>query len=298
MCCFSCDLKDKTVQEWLECKKQSPNSIKSFWQILVVGALNTTIDKASAEIFHEILCRIFLDGNNSASIVIPNVGLTQVYAEGAAQYIIERKGKILLSEKVKHITCKGNKVKEIVTDKNIYKNFDYVISAIPAQAFEYIICNNSKFKTLQGIPSFNYSPILNVHFWLKENPFKEKFYGLIDSKIHWLFNHGKHISLTTSAADWSIGLDNSDIMKDFCFELENYFPIFHSNLIMDYKVLKEKRATFIPDIESNMVRKNFLSKFDNLIYAGDWTNTELPSTIESAVLSGRLAAGKVITASK
>ena len=48
MSCNSCDLKDKTVKEWLECKRQSENSMESFWEILVAGTLNTTIEKASA----------------------------------------------------------------------------------------------------------------------------------------------------------------------------------------------------------------------------------------------------------
>lgn len=153
ICCQSCDLKDKTVQEWLECKKQSANSIKSFWEILVVAALNTTIDKASAEIFHTILSRIFFGGNNSSSIVIPTVGLSQLYSESASQYILERGGEIKLSEKVTQINLSGNIVAEVVTDNSSYKDFDYVISAIPAHAFESINCNHIKAKASFDIPA-------------------------------------------------------------------------------------------------------------------------------------------------
>jgi hydroxysqualene dehydroxylase len=297
ICFQSCDLKDKTVADWLKCEKQNSNSIKSFWEILVVGALNTTIDKASAEIFHTILSKIFFGDSKSSSIVIPNVGLSQLYTDSAAQFVNEHGGKIILSERVKQINLKGDTAEEVITDKSTYNNFDFLISAIPAYAFENIICDNSKALTSLDIPVLNYSPILNVHLWLKENPFKENFYGLIDSKIHWLFNNKRHVSLTTSSAEWSTGLDNSTLLKEFYFELENYFPIFQSSLVIDHKIIKEKRATFIPNIESNQARMNFSSKIDNMIYAGDWVNTGLPSTIESAVLSGRLAAEKVVTSS-
>ena len=143
------------------------------------------------------------------------------------------------------------------------------------------------------IPDLNYSPILNVHFWLNENPFKEKFYGLINSKIHWLFNHGDHISLTSSSADELIGFENDYIKTLFLSEIEKFFPIFKSEFVNNSIVIKEKRATFIPDVVSSESRNNIYSPFDNLYFAGDWTNTGLPSTIESAVLSGKTAANYV-----
>ena len=80
--------------------------------------------------------------------------------------------------------------------------------------------------------------------------------------------------------------------------MEKYFPIFHREIVVDSKVIKEKRATFIPDIASNQVRNNFSHSIGKMIIAGDWINTGLPSTIESAVLSGRMAASKVINSLK
>jgi hydroxysqualene dehydroxylase len=293
--CYSCDLKGKTVSEWLKCKNQSDNSIKAFWEILVVGALNTSIENASAEIFEEILEKIFLTGNKSSAILLPRMGLTQLYVEDAVNYLTDRGAKINLSEKVVKIKMDGNRITEVTTDRNTYNDFDYVVSAAPAHAFE-------KIEILSGqkidLPQFRYSPIVNVHFWLKENPFQEKFYGLIDSQIDWVFNHGKHISLTVSSAESLVKLENEEIVDEFSSELEKYFPIFHREIIIDSKVIKEKRATFVPDILSNELRKNFFLSFENMFYAGDWINTGLPSTIESAVLSGRLAAGKVITSLK
>jgi squalene-associated FAD-dependent desaturase len=292
LCCYSCDLKDKTVSEWLRCKKQSDNSIKAFWEILVVGALNTTIESASAEIFEEVLERIFLTGNKSTAILLPKVGLTQLYIEDAVKFITNRNAKINLSEKVLQIVMEGNVITEIITDRNSYNDFDYVVAAIPTFVFDKIKIRSSQ---KLEFPDLRYSPIVNVHFWLKENPFKEEFYGLIDSKIHWVFNHGKHISLTTSSADILTKMDNEKIVDDFSSELEKYFPIFHKEIIIDSKVVKEKRATFVPDAASNQLRKNFILSFENMFFAGDWINTGLPSTIESAVLSGRLAANNVIT---
>lgn len=295
MCCYSCDLKDKTVRDWLECKRQSENTIKSFWEILVVGTLNTTIEKASAEIFSDVLQRIFLSGNKAATIVLPKTSLEKFYLENVNRFIKSKNGKINLSERVDRIEIKNNKILKIVTENKSYSDFDFVIMALPEYAVKKIM-DNSNINI--NLPEFEYSSILNVNLWLKENPFKEKFYGLIGSQIHWLFNHGKHISLTTSSAENLINLENSEIIRHFCSEIELYFPIFKIEMVIDSKVIKEKRATFIPDIASTEKRKNFNWQLENFLLAGDWTNTGLPATIESAVLSGKIASSQVISSLK
>ncbi len=62
------------------------------------------------------------------------------------------------------------------------------------------------------------------------------------------------------------------------------------------KIIKEKRATFIPLNEIIGNRPNAKTNITNFILAGDWINTGLPATIESAVLSGKTAA-EIITKS-
>ena len=295
MCCYSCDLKNKTVKDWLVCKKQSENTIKSFWKILVVGTLNTTIEKASAEIFSDVLQRIFLSGNKAATIVLPKTSLEEFYIVNAEHFIKSRKGKIILSERVDHIEVRDKKVVKIITENKSYSDFDFAVMALPEYAVKKILNNSG---ILLDLPEFEYSSILNVHLWLKENPFKEKFYGFIGSQIHWLFNHEKHISLTTSSADKLINLGNSEIIRHFSSEIGLYFPIFRTEMVIDSKVIKEKRATFIPNIASTEKRKNFNWQFENFLFSGDWTNTGLPATIESAVLSGKIAATEVMSSLK
>jgi len=68
-------------------------------------------------------------------------------------------------------------------------------------------------------------------------------------------------------------------------------------LIAGYKIIKEKRATFIPSNEIIDKRPTQETKIKNLILAGDWVDTNLPSTIESAVKSGRVAADLIISKS-
>jgi Uncharacterized conserved protein len=58
-------------------------------------------------------------------------------------------------------------------------------------------------------------------------------------------------------------------------------------------VIKERRATFSATVETLSIRPDAETELKNLFLAGDWTNTELPATIEGAVLSGFKAFEKV-----
>jgi len=75
-------------------------------------------------------------------------------------------------------------------------------------------------------------------------------------------------------------------------ELQKYLNIKEED-ISDYKIIKEKRATFIPNKENLMKRPSVKTKIENVFLAGDWTNTGLPATIEGAIKSGNTAADEV-----
>lgn len=291
--CYEEDLENITVKEWLNEKKQPGNAVKAFWEILVVGALNTKPEKAAASQFAHILKKMFLEGNEASVLVLPNASLNKIFVETSLQYILGKGGSYYVSEKLNEILFDDkNRAATILTDKNSYSDFDFVIVAVPFYSLLKIKPFDEMFKNYKAV--FSYSPILNVHLWLKENNFSQKFYGLIDSKIHWLFNHKKHVTLVTSAADNLIDLPNEKILGMFYSELESYFNLFQRENVVDWKIIREKRATFIPNNNFCSVRKKIDSPFSNLFFAGDWTNTGLPSTIESAVYSGHLAAEKII----
>jgi len=292
LCCYSCDLKNKTVIQWLIDKRQTPESIKNFWEILVVGALNTSIGKASAQIFAEILKRIFFDGTSSSSIVISKVGLSQLYVEPSIKFLLEKGSEINSSESINKFVAKDNRIISVESNKRNYVDYDYVISAVPVYSLVRIF-ENSSISNFR-LPVLKYSTILNIHLWLTENQFTERFYGLMDSNIHWVFNHGGHISITISNADSYKDYSEKEILNVIYSDLEIFFPIFKSSLVKDFKVIKEKRATFIPDTNSIIDREGIEVPFENLILAGDWTIPTLPATIESAVLSAHNAKEKIL----
>jgi uncharacterized protein with NAD-binding domain and iron-sulfur cluster len=60
--------------------------------------------------------------------------------------------------------------------------------------------------------------------------------------------------------------------------------------IPPFRVIKEKRATFVASAAQEARRPATRSHLATMLLAGDWTATGLPATIEGAIRSGRAAA--------
>ncbi|MBK7630276.1 MAG: oleate hydratase [Ignavibacteriales bacterium] len=282
-------LKRININEWLFKEHQNKNITKNFWEILCVAALNSSLEKASALVFYEVLMQIFFKGNFASTIILPKFGLSESIINPAEYFIKKNNGQIILSETVKQILVENQKVVEVKTDNNVYYEFDCIISAIPFYAFDKLISKD----TIEMDIKLEYSTILNIHIWLNDIKLQDKFCGLLDSPLHWIFVKENHINIVISNADYLSEKSKQEIFDFVINELFQYTSIGKGD-ITNYKIIKEKRATFVPDVNTLNKRPDSRTKIKNLFLAGDWTNTGLPSTIESAVKSGKVAAELIL----
>ena len=277
------------IKEWLESEGQSKTVQDAFWKILAVGALNTNIEKASAKIFIDILREIFLSGSKASRIVLPKFGLSDSYVKNAGEYIRQNGGEINTSESVDRIILKNSRISEIQTDRKAFSDFDFVISTIPAFALTKLLNDDLKIE----LQEFEYSTILNIHIWLKKNTIPDGFFGLINSPLHWIFNKGTHLNIVISDANDYVNKSDEELIEMIKIEMKKFFFL-QSESILSYQIIKEKRATFIPSKHTIGNRPSQKTKIENFFLAGDWVDTSLPSTIESAVKSGRVAAEMIL----
>jgi squalene-associated FAD-dependent desaturase len=289
------------VKQWLTNENQSDGVIKTFWEIISIGALNTSTEKASAKIFCDILKEIFWKDKTSSLIILPSLPLSKSLIEPIYNYLIQNNCKVQSSEKCVSFEVSNNRIEKVITvsadssKQNVYDEFDFVISAVPFFALEKLLDRNY----MSTQPEFNYSSILNIHLWLtkdateKFNFINKEFYAFNNSELHWLFNKQTHWNIVISNADKFMEMPKEKIFSFVLDELGKFISITKSD-ISDYKIIKEKRATFVPDEKTLRNRPSAETKIYNLFLAGDWIETKLPATIESAVKSGRLAAEKII----
>lgn len=281
--------KKNTAYDWLLRNNQTENSIKLFWNVISVGALNTDVKEASYQIFISTLKKIFFDGNDSAKFTFTNVPLSQLFIKPALNYLESKSVNIYLSERLISFQRGQNSLYEIITNKRTLSGYDFLVLAIPI--FNILVFR--QFIHIKDLFEFKTSPIITVHIFLKRNVFHYKFYGFVDSKIHWLFNNQTHVSLVISSAEELVNKSSEEIIEISLKEIENHFNTFTRVDVTDAIVLKEKRATIKAKTQLENFKEYFNFYDDNLYIAGDWTLKNYPSTIESAILSGKITAENI-----
>jgi hypothetical protein len=152
-----------------------------------------------------------------------------------------------------------------------------------------------------GARGISYSGILTINLWLDRRVMDKDFVSLLGSPIQWVFNkkrifldgkgEGSYLSCVISGAGELLSWKNESLVALAVDEVARAYPETRSAKVVHSLVIREKRATMSSSPRMERYRLPAKTQWQNLFLAGDWTDTGLPSTIESAVTSGFNAAG-------
>lgn len=273
------------VFDFLKSHNQSENLINNFWRLFVESTLNSPIEKSSTKTLLFVIKKMFLEDFRNAKLIIPVNSLYETVFQPAEKFLLEKGIDLLKGRSIIKIVTEGPVVRYVVDNKNEKHYADYFVLAVPYHSY---------LKLLGKEKNLNFQSIINAQLVFKDNNPKLDFYALWGSEIHWAFFHNTHITLTKSNGEKYINLSDEELKQIFITEFYSYFPEFKSQSPIYFKIIKEKRATFISDLKSLLYRVNNITEFKNLFIAGDFTDTGYPSTIESAVISGRQTALKIL----
>jgi uncharacterized protein with NAD-binding domain and iron-sulfur cluster len=143
------------------------------------------------------------------------------------------------------------------------------------------------------------SPIVTVNLWLDRRVTSVPFVGLPGRTMQWIFDKrqafgdgASHLSLVSSGAEAIVSQSNSELVEVALTEVRDALPAARNATLIRAIVVREKRATFSL-APGQPQRPQTVTPVRGLLLAGDWVDTGLPATIESAVMSGHMAAAAV-----
>lgn len=285
---------DCSVVELLERFDQTDRLIRLMWRPLCIAALNTPPERASAQVFLNVL-RDSLGARRSASdMLIPRVDLTTLLPQRAADFIERHDGAVEY----------GTNVRKIYRDNDCWRiepgneAFDAVVIATqPAQAASLLAGHVD----VTGLGAFDYEPITTCY--LQYGPhirLPQPFYALVDdgASEEWgqfVFDRGQldgtHaglLAVVVSASSDAIARGHRSLTDAVAVQLAKGFrqPALASPEWT--QVISEKRATF--SCAPALVRPQNATGLSGVVIAGDYTASDYPATLESAIRSGIQAA--------
>lgn len=286
------------VEQLLTHTRQPLSLVEKMWLPLCIGALNTPIHQACAQLFSHVL-RDSLGGPAAHSdMLIPRVNMTDLWATKALS-----KADLRLGHTVRELTLTASQ--HVLVDGI---EFDHLILATNAPSahrlLQKLANTTEQHSFLLPIKQLRYNPIATLYLepvsaW--STPFPLLMLAEQASSLEvgqWVFNHAaisnsqlKHtIAVTISCAQNLIGVDKKTIIDTIIKQInaQSRWPlpsITHSELII------EKRATFaaLPKLR----RPTHQTPWSCIHLAGDWIKSPYPAVLEAAVQSGLEAVEKI-----
>ena len=289
----------ETVRQWLTRIGQAPRLCELFWEPLALAALNQSIDQAEASSFKRVLERVFGPDPSCAALVMPAVPLDELYAEPSRRWLLDRGGEVRIQSPAQVVVDGGRVCGVQVRDETI--GAPIVISTVPWYAFDslFAIVPPELRETAANAAALNSLPIVTVNLWFDDAVMREPLIGLPGRNFQWVFDRrailggeASHLSLISSGAETIVALSNDALVRMALEEIRDALPAARGARFRKGLAVRERRSTFslAPDAPP---RPGTRTPIDGLLLAGDWIDTGLPATIESAVISGHRAAAMV-----
>ena len=291
----------ETVREWLTRHGQAPRLCELFWEPLALAALNQSLDQAAASYFVTILAQMFGPDPTAAALVLPAVPLDELYAEPARAWLEARGHEVRVNAPVK-VEVVGNRVTGVrVRHEHIAA--PWVISTVPWHGFGAMFDSPppALATTIANATALGSLPIVTVNLWFDRPVMHESLIGLPGRAFQWVFDRraivggaSSHLSMTSSGAETIVAMSNDELIAMALADVRAALPAARTATVRKGLAVREKRSTFslAPDAPARPQTETPIGGF---LLAGDWVDTGLPATIESAAVSGHRAANLITT---
>jgi squalene-associated FAD-dependent desaturase len=296
---------NETCDGWLTRLGQTQGIRGAFWDPLIWAVLNDDPLVASAAMLVAVLDRAFLGTRDQSRLGVPKRPLSRLYVDDALAYLRRHGADLRLGQAMRTIECSADGVRGVVLRSGERIETRTIVSAVPPWALMDALPEPAlRHPVFQDVAKLTNSPIINLWMFLDRPLFDDApFMGLVGSPLHWLFDRNQIegtydasrtlVNCTISGARGLVDDTPEALVELFRSEMARYFPR-STIVVLDSKVVKEKRATISHAAGTYHRRPETRSPIKGLLLAGDWVRTGLPATIESACQSGHDAAAAVL----
>jgi squalene-associated FAD-dependent desaturase len=295
---------DCELAGWLEARGQGPRVVTRVWRPLAIAALNTPIERASAQMFANVLRDSLGAASEASELWLARANLSAILPDAAERFVQER-GVVRRGARVERISRENGTFTLAIRSADDLEavKADAVVYAAPPGQLRHAAAGLTRLApVIERVERFSFEPIATVYLKysdprLTSARLPRHFTALVEDNEHqgygqWAFDRGAFepanrgvVSVVISASgkhiEEPIESLAAGVARQLTVQLGLPAPMAARGII-------EKRATLaaVP----GLVRPPNATGVPGFVLAGDWTESEYPSTLETAVRSGREAA--------
>jgi squalene-associated FAD-dependent desaturase len=249
---------------------------------LLLAALNIDPAVGSASLAAAVIRGTLASGGRACRPLLAREGLGATLIEPALAYLAQHQAKVRFGHQLHAMRYSDGRVLalDLGRDTIALASDDAVVLAVPPYAAATLV---------PGLETPNeFRAIVNAHFRIDPPAEQPLILGVLNATIEWVFAFPGRISVTISAADRLLDMPRETLAQKIWSEVATVTGL--PPALPPWQIVRERRATFAATPEQDARRPGAATAWRNLFLAGDWTDTRLPATIESAIRSGVRAA--------
>src|SRR5215468_4569602 len=104
---------DPPFQEWLNCHRQTPATVRRFWGVVLTSALNETPERVGLRYARKVFLDAFLRPRRGFEVELPRVPLGRLYGEELQNWLVRHQVKLRMNSAVKSVRLSEGNVESL-----------------------------------------------------------------------------------------------------------------------------------------------------------------------------------------
>lgn len=292
------DVGDALAEPWLESHGQDDSTIRDFWSVIVVSALGESIERVSLAAVRKVFIDGFAGARGASDVIVPKRPLADLVG-GQLTASIEQLG---VEVKTGCMVRRVSAEKDVVLADGSVLPADHVVVAVPWHTVNNLVPPDAAGQ-LESLATSPASPISGLHLWFDRQITDLPHAVLVGTVAQWVFRQpwenersrtGFYYQVVISASQSARCLPRQELIEIVLRELHHAFPQAHGAKLVKSKIVTDPKSVFSITPQFEELRPTSRTHLPWLHLAGDWIATGWPATMESAVISGRMAASSIV----
>ncbi len=286
------DLDSRRADQWLTDIRQSEDAQVNVWAPLARFLLSSELSGVSAAMLVDVLRRSFLTARADSRIGIADRPWSRLFIDPMAAQFERHHVAVRTGTSFDHLQIKHHRITGLrLTDRETVLA-DWYVAAMPPRRLSALLPEQvvTHYATFHELSKLSDAPGLTVHLWFKGHLTTPRLLLLVGHTFHWLVVRRADkddvvVSLVaTGRADLMHHPDQA--LTDFALtDVRTAIPELAASQMLNSHVIKRDRACLVTRPGTTAHRPLTQTPIPNLLLAGGWTDTGLPDSIESALVS-------------
>ncbi|HTZ86746.1 MAG TPA: hydroxysqualene dehydroxylase HpnE [Solirubrobacteraceae bacterium] len=290
-------LDERTLGDWLGDLGQNEQSLAALWDLIALPTLNLPAREASLALGAFVFQTGLLASADAGDIGFHVGTLADVIGDPAERALADAGVEYRLGWRAQELKRTEGGF-EVQTPEGDGLSAEAVIVALPharaAGLIEPLLPRQAE--SIRGLGS---SPIINLHVLYDRTVCEEPFAAGVGTPVQYLFDRSaaagappgcQYLAVSLSGAEPEMELGAAQLRERYLPAIEALLPGARGAKVESFLATREHAATFRAVPGCAALRPGPVTEVPGLVLAGSWTATGWPATLESAVMSGHVAA--------